>query len=213
MSYDLLSRIVGSKTKVAVLRIISLHADLSARQIQKKAEKSWGAVKPALDSLQDMGVILVQKGKWNDAISLNQQHLFYELISEIFLTENIFFALLGRKLYNFARESKLSPISVFLFSPTNTLYLVCKYSETYQHSQKSCVEYLTEHGMPDGISFEITQPDAFTTTWYKHNSPVDYVLLDGKLFPFSGLQKAYDFFGINSEDTVIIPNKIGEVIE
>ena len=214
VSYDLLSKIVGSKTKVAVLRIISLQTELAARQIQKKAGKSWGAVKPALDSLQAMGIILVQKGKWSDAISLNQQHLFYELITELFLIENNFFALLGRELYNFAREIKLSPISVFWYLPTNTLYLVCQKSVISQAQKESCLEYLIEHGMPEEeFSFELTQADSFTTIWDKNNSPVDFTLLEGKLFPFGGLQKAYDFFGITNEDNVATASKTGEVVE
>lgn len=139
-------------------------------------------------------------------ISLSHRHLLYELITK-------FFGLLGRKLYSFTKELKLSPISVFLYSPINTLYIISKNSGISHAKTKSCAEYLVTYGMPDEFSCKLTQADLFTNIWYKHNPLIDFPLPHGKLFSFGGLQQTYDFFNIDDDDIVATANKTREVIE
>ena len=68
-------------------------------------------------------------------------------------------------------------------------------------------------GMPGGFSCKLTQTDSFTNIWYKYNSPIDFTLLHGKLFPFWGSQKAFNFFGIEDEDNSSTANKTKEAVK
>lgn len=195
--HELLSIILSSKAKIAVLRVLSSQDNLSARQIQNKSGKSWGAVKPALTTLQEMHIVEVKKRKWNDEIRLNRHHLLAQHLIDLFKLERDFLYLLGKNIFTFSQSIGTLPVSCYLFTPKQTLYLICRSSNVSRDKNKSCLKYLKSHGLPGVFSFHLIQSAAFSTLWYAHDNSDNFICLHGETFPFKGLQGAYDFFNID----------------
>lgn len=202
LKHDLLTTILGTKAKVAVLRVLVFSPALAARQIQTQTGKSWGAVKQAVDSLLESGAITKIKGQWSDEVTLNSQHCLHSNIIDIFQAEKKAVSKIAARIFTSAEESGMKPLSCYYLSEDNEenkLFLVCKFPKNEINTLPPQV-FINLLGSQDQLSLEIVAPQLFTKIW--HDLPVSHelVLLQGEAFPYQGVKRALHFFEI--EDTV-----------
>lgn len=85
----MLDTILGSRTRVRILRLLAAHPDRewSAQDVARGLDLSMGSVHPALDQLLDARVVVARRLGRSRALQINRRHPLYPALRATFREE------------------------------------------------------------------------------------------------------------------------------
>lgn len=126
---SVLQEILGAKARVAVLRHVINSPGIAARSVETKSGMSWGAIRPAVEQLNRLGVIEQDKGGWSNHLVLNNDHLLAKSLRQLFEEERKLERTLARYIKKLLAEYDQRGLeSVLIDMETMNLYVVVRSS-------------------------------------------------------------------------------------
>lgn len=111
----MLEKMVGSRTKVKILRklVENPNRDFSFEDIAKTTNLSFGTVNPALKSLLESRIITVRKIGKSKLYKINDRHILYKEIRDVFKSEKESLIKLAKNFVNRLEKENIKNIILF----------------------------------------------------------------------------------------------------